>query len=392
MTADEEEHQFTAGASWLRRLYRFETGLDGHSTTRRHPPATDGRNLPDPRSQSPARRDPESSQPEPESSPPRSDEDDLGPGSDLGPDPGPGSVPSPPGSGDSPAQSDRSPSPLLDAIRREADVADVRIVGQPADHAYGRTVEVALHTGGERRWGSLRLFRRPTTDEEEEFESALGGQLERWADASDVPGVVPVLDAAASPRPWTCTAPLGTDLRGFERRSLPGTLRDARHLARTLVALHERGVVHAGLDPDTVVYHTDPASGVARPRLDLPGLVDVYRRYADPARFLDPRYAAPEYFDSTLGVVDRTTDVYGFGAVLFGLLTGRPPYVGTPTTVRDAVLDESVPVPSAFDPKVPESVDDLVVRAMQPAPFDRFETADALLGAVEEVCRRYLET
>ena len=380
MTADEEEHRFAAGDSWLHRLYRFETGADGPSTTRVQPPATDRRTRPDPPSESTAHPDPDSSLPP---------TDAGGPGPRRGPSPGSG--PSLPASAGSPAQSERSPSPLLDAIRSEADVADLRIVGEPADHAYGRTVEVAIHTGVERRWGSLRLFRRPTSDEEG-FESALGCQLERWADASDVPGVVPVLDAAANPRPWTCTAPVGTDLRGFERRSLTGTLRDVRHLARTLVALHDRGVVHAGLDPDTVVYHTDPATGVARPRLDLPGLVDVYRRYADPARFLDPRYAAPEYFDSTLGMVDRTTDVYGFGAVLFGLLTGRPPYVGSPTTVRDAVLDESVPVPSAFDPQVPESVDDLVLRAMQPAPFDRFETADALLAAVEEVCRRYLES
>ena len=401
MTADEEEQQSTAGASWLHRLYRFETGLEDPSPAPAEHPANDPPTQPPSRSHLPSRSDPSAS-------PPRTEADGPGPNSETDPSPSasggspsvssglpssPDSSPSSPGS--SPSSSARSapepsPSPLLAALRRAADVEDLRVVGVPDEHPYGRTVRVSFHTGGERRWGTLRLFRRPSADEDG-FEAALGSQLDRWADASDVSGVVPVVDAATSPRPWTVTAPLEDGLRGSRRRSTSDALRDARALARTLEALHDRGVVHAGLDPDTVVYHTDPDAGVARPRLDLPGLVDVYRRYADPAGFLDPRFAPPEYFDSDLGVVDRTTDVYGLGALLFWLLTGRPPYVGDPVTIRDAVVDESVPAPSAIDPRIPESVDDLVVRAMQPAPFDRFETATTLLAAVDEVCRRVIE-
>jgi len=396
MTADEEEQQSTAGPSWLHRLYRFETGFEDSSSTSAEPPAYDPPTRPDSRSHPPSRSGPSAS-------PPRSEEHGPGPNSETEPSPSPSASGGPPAvSGRSASASDRSPSsparsaaepspsPVLAALRRAADVEDLRVVGRPEEHPYGRTVRVSFTTGVERRWGTLRLFRRPSADEDG-FEAAIGSQLDRWADASDVPGVVPVVDAATCPRPWTVTAPLDDGLSGARRRSPSGALRDARALARTLVALHDRGVVHAGLDPDTVVYHTDPDAGVVRPRLDLPGLIDVYRRYADPAGFLDPRFAPPEYFDSDLGVVDRTTDVYGLGAVLFWLLTGRPPYVGDPVTIRDAVVDESVPAPSAIDPRIPESVDDLVVRAMQPAPFDRFETASALLAAVDEVCRRVVE-
>ncbi|MEF8776253.1 MAG: hypothetical protein V5A43_07090 [Haloarculaceae archaeon] len=365
MTADGPGEDQTApdGASWLHRLYRFETGVarDGP------PPGDSGQS--------------DRHVPRAAGSAPQSPVDQS-----RYADPQPSEI----GRTQPTTESDSTASPLLRAIRREADFTDVRVVGSPTVHPYGRTARAAVDSDVERLRVSLRLFRRPEADQGG-FASALATQLERWADASGALGIVPVLDRATSPRPWACTAPLGPRLREIEPGSIASALRDARDLAGALGTLHDRGIVHAGLDPDTVVFHTDPDSGAARPRLDVPGLLDVYRRYADPATILDPRFAPPEFYDADRGVLDRTTDVYGFGAVLFTLLTGRPPYDGDPATLRDAILSDWVPVPSSVAPRVPEAVDDLVVRAMQPAKFDRFETAEALLAAVEEVCRRFLE-
>jgi hypothetical protein len=427
MTADApgEEPPSSDGddPDWLRRLFEFETGrrspggagaADGGAGDRPAPdrhggdgPVADPREgdstvdvAPDHRRYRDARaRRPSSHFPpgvDPAASPP-------GTGETPWREP-----PSPHSSGGTPADGAGHDSPLLRAVRREADFDRIRLSGSPADHAYGRTVRATVDDGTDRGSVCLRLFRRPDADETG-LESALATQLARWAAASGVDGVVPVLESAADPRPWACTAPLGPTMREFEpllaasplaqkevsprstsQRSLVRALRDARDLTHALSALHDRGVIHAGLDPETVVYPRR-SRGRTAPMLDGPGLLDVYRRYVDPATVVDPRYAAPELYETDRGIVDRATDVYGMGAVLFTLFTGRPPYDGDPEAVREAVLAEAVPLPSSVDPRVPGAVDDLVERAMAPDKFERFGTAADLADAVEAVCRDVLQ-
>ncbi len=373
MTADAPGEESAAGdgddATWLRRLYEFESGSSEGPTTTPEGPA--GTRSPDPDPTLPRWRST------------RADRIDA-----TGRDADRRRLP-PPDREAATATDPSTASPLLRAVRETVGVSSIRLTGTPADHAFGRTVRASVSEGASRHPICLRLFRRPDTADEG-IEPALETQLDRWDEVATVEGVVPIIGSGTEPRPWACSAPLGPTAGDYERRSIARALRDARHIAATLRALHDRGVVHAGLDPDTVVY---PGRGADRtaPLLDAPGLVDVYRRYVDPATLLDPRYAAPEYYDDDRGVVDRASDVYGFGALLFTLCTGRPPYDGDPDAVREAVLSEAVPRPSSVDPRVPERVDDLVERAMAPDKFDRFDTATALTDAVDAVCGDHLE-
>ncbi len=295
---------------------------------------------------------------------------------------------SPTAESDTPARS-RSPrttpassSPLVAAIERVADVADLSLVGSPADHRYGRVVGARVAANGSTYDLALRLFRRPD-DRSEEFADALVDQLDRWSDVGHLDGVVPLPDGAKRPRPWALAPVVGDRLADRGDRSVETALREARVLSRTVADLHDRGVVHAGIDPDNVVY----APGGEVPQLDNVGLLDVYRRYTDPATALDPRYAAPEYFDDRYGVVDHTTDVYQLGAVCFRLLTGRPPYDGSPEAVREGVLTEPFPCPSAVDPDLPEALDAVIERATAVDAFDRYQTADALFDDLDAICR-----
>lgn len=284
---------------------------------------------------------------------------------------------------ETPDAGDASASPLVDAIRRATSLDGLTLAGQPTDHRYGRVVGVRATADGRTYDLDLRLFRCPDDDA---FRDAIADQFERWRAVSDLDGVVPVVDAAGDPRPWTCTAPVGDSLAERDLGSLSTRLRHARSLTRTLAAVHDRGVVHAGLDPAHVVF----AAGTETPQLDNVGLTDVYRRYADPATVLDPRYAPPEYFDDRYGVADRTTDVYGLGALLYRLLTGDAPFKGAPEAVREAVLTESVPAPSAVA-DVPDAVDDIVARATATDKFDRYDSAAALHADVRDLCHWLLD-
>jgi hypothetical protein len=270
---------------------------------------------------------------------------------------------------------------VLAAVRDAADVDALQPVGPATDHPFGRVLPVRAVEDGRSRRVAVRLFRTPPADAAG-FEAALATQVDRWASAGSLAGVVPVHAAGDESRPWACTTPVETPLAARDHLPLTRALRDARALARALAGLHDRGVVHAGLDPTTVGYGADGDLLV-----DAVGLVDVYRRFVDPASVLDPRYAAPEYFEADRGIVDRATDVYHFGTVLFRLLTGVAPYDGTAHAVREGVLSaDPVMAPSTVEPRVPERLDRVVARATAPDKFERFESGSELLAAVEAVC------
>ena len=273
-----------------------------------------------------------------------------------------------------------SASPLIADIRRVAAVDDLCLDGTPTDHHYGRVVPTRARVDGRTCRLQLRLFRQPDGDTSG-FAGSLADQLDRWAAVGDCDGVVPVLDGAADPRPWTCTAPITATLSERPPETLADALRAARALAHTLATIHDRGILHTGLDPRHVVY----APGTDRPLLDSVGLFDVYRRHTDPASALSLPYAPPEYFDDRYGVADRTTDVYGMGALLYRIFTGRDPFEGSPAAVREQVLTGPFPTPSDVT-ELPEALDDIVARATATDKFDRYQSAAALFEDVNDLC------
>ncbi|MEF8872843.1 MAG: hypothetical protein V5A41_14555 [Haloarculaceae archaeon] len=274
-----------------------------------------------------------------------------------------------------------SASPLIADIRRVADVDDLRLDGSPTDHHYGRVVPTRARVDGRSCRLQLRLFRRPEAETGSGFEATLADQLDRWAAVGDCEGVVPVLDTAGDPRPWSCTAPITATLAERPPTTLADALRAARSLTHTLATVHDRGTLHTGLDPNHVVY----APGTDRPLLDSVGLFDVYRRHTDPSSALALPYAPPEYFDDRYGVADRTTDVYGMGALLYRIFTGRDPYDGPPADIREQVLTQPFPTPSDVT-ELPEALDDIVARATATDKFDRYQSAATLFEDVNELC------
>lgn len=267
--------------------------------------------------------------------------------------------------------------PVTAAIR-STDGLDVRHVGPAIDRRYG--TERRARTADGRL--DVRASRLPAGDDDG-FEAALVDQFGRWADVSDLDGVVAVVGSGTAEGPWVATERTGPSIAGREHVSVRRALRQATQLAGALADLHARGVVHAGIDPGNVVL-TDGRDGPPRPTFHNVGLVDVYRRYEDPAAVLDPRYAAPEYFGEERAVVDRATDVYGLGALCFRLFTGVAPVAGTPEAIVERVTDDQpIPRPSRVEPDLPEAVDDVLRTATATDKFARYDTARDFRDALE---------
>jgi tetratricopeptide (TPR) repeat protein len=157
-------------------------------------------------------------------------------------------------------------------------------------------------------------------------------------------------------------------------------------LARAIQAAHDAGIIHRDLKPSNVLFTSD---GI--PRITDFGLakrLESDSRQTDSGQIMGtPCYMAPEQASGHAKDVGPAADVYGLGAILYQVLTGRPPFKGdTPMeTVRQVIQDDVVP-PSRLVPKVARDVETICLHCLEKAPARRYPTAQALADDL----RRYL--
>lgn len=146
-------------------------------------------------------------------------------------------------------------------------------------------------------------------------------------------------------------------------------------LAEALHYAHQKGVVHRDLKPSNLMI-TDGGVlkltdfGIAKD-LDATALTGTGRTLGTAA------YMAPEQIRGT-PAVSHKTDLYALGAVLYEMLTGRPPFQGKSAMIlMHAHLSEPAPRVSGKVPDVPKLLDDLVHKLLAKEPTDRpWDAAD----------------
>jgi tetratricopeptide (TPR) repeat protein len=161
------------------------------------------------------------------------------------------------------------------------------------------------------------------------------------------------------------------------------TLRLVYHVARALEAAHTHGIIHRDIKPSNILIHKSGQLkltdfGLAKSLHDGPGL----SRTGDLVG--TPRYMSPEQVLAAPEDIDARTDIYSLGAVMYEMLTGKPPVDGPSVlSILRRLTDEDPIAIRDLKPDVPQEVAAICERAMAKEREARFATTGEFAEAIQ---------
>lgn len=161
--------------------------------------------------------------------------------------------------------------------------------------------------------------------------------------------------------------------------------RDAVHftiqILRALQHAHDRGIVHRDVKSSNVMLLRDGTIkvmdfGIAR--FNRENNKTVSEKTIGSVHYISPEQARGD-------ITDERSDIYSVGVALYEMLTGKKPFDGdTPVSIALMHMQTQPKKPTELNSTIPEGLEQIVLRAMQKEPLQRYQTAGEMIKDLEE--------
>jgi WD40 repeat protein len=164
---------------------------------------------------------------------------------------------------------------------------------------------------------------------------------------------------------------------------------------------HDRGIIHRDLKPANVLVVSGQWSVVSQPKNSVGSSLNTDHQPLTPLKITDfglakrldtasgdtesgtvlgtASYMSPEQASGRNSTIDARSDIYALGAILYELLTGRPPFkAASPIETIAQVLGSEVLTPSRLQPGVPRDLENICLKCLQKEPQRRYASAAEL--------------
>ena len=176
-------------------------------------------------------------------------------------------------------------------------------------------------------------------------------------------------------------------LQRVRKLTVPRALVAARQIAQGLAAAHDKGVVHRDLKPENIMIEKSDGDNAGDALIMDFGIARSVEQgstqTAAGAVIGTLEYMAPEQAQGIK--VDQRADLYAFGLILYDMLLGRQRLARDVNAMTEllARMGAPPPPPRAIDAQIPEALDQIVQRCLQPSPEARFASTAELVRALE---------
>ncbi len=173
----------------------------------------------------------------------------------------------------------------------------------------------------------------------------------------------------------------GTTVKEFVeehgRLSVDQTINLTVQLLRALRHAHENGIVHRDIKPQNIMV---PGDGTVKVMdFGIARFTIAQSRTITDTAIGSVHYTSPEQVKADSNI-DYRTDIYSTGIIMYELLTGRLPF-DAESPIKIAMMHiENTPVPpSKLNPIIPKGLEEIVLKAMEKNPNDRYNSADEMI-------------
>jgi len=168
-----------------------------------------------------------------------------------------------------------------------------------------------------------------------------------------------------------------------------------KKVAAAVAFAHAHGVIHRDLKPANILLSRNDQAASASSEQDayepaitdfgLAKRLDFDDHLTSTGQVLGtPAYMPPEQAAGHRREIGEASDIYALGAILYAMLTGRPPFVAeSPVEIILQVLEKDPPLPRHLNGAIPRELEAICLKCLEKRPEHRYLSAQALVGDIE---------